>query len=210
MHPDFDCDRLDMVGTIRRLSNQPNWSHHKIHSEATGIVENKSALIFCFGAATLSVGSLGRVSCWSPLGVPPGVLHTPNIYFNSIRLHIRVWVLLRLFYHRTISSSSACETLSRNQHNLVAFFPFLMVFLIALLGISLLCRGHSCVMGDNQQSSGVVIARSRSLGALDYQCRDLHPINYHSTNSISINRPNHQTDHTHKPAPTLPAPRQKP
>ena len=30
-------------------------------------------------------------------------------------------------------------------------------------------RGHSCVMGDNQQSSGVVIVKIRSLGALDHQ-----------------------------------------
>jgi hypothetical protein len=39
MHPDSDCDRLDMVGKIRRLSNQPNWFHLKIHMESTGIIE---------------------------------------------------------------------------------------------------------------------------------------------------------------------------
>jgi hypothetical protein len=39
MHPDFDCDGLDMVGKITRLSNQPNWFHPKIHPESTGIVE---------------------------------------------------------------------------------------------------------------------------------------------------------------------------
>jgi hypothetical protein len=33
--------------------------------------------------------------------------------------------------------SSACETPSRNQHGLVAFFLFLLVLLIVLLGISL-------------------------------------------------------------------------
>jgi hypothetical protein len=37
-------------------------------------------------------------------------------------------------------------------------------------------RGQSCAIGDNQQSGGVVIARIRSLGALDHQRRDLHPI----------------------------------
>jgi hypothetical protein len=37
-------------------------------------------------------------------------------------------------------------------------------------------RGHSCVMGDNQRSRGVVIARNRSLEALDHQRRDLHSI----------------------------------
>jgi hypothetical protein len=39
MHPEFDCDGLDMVGKIRRLSNQPNWIHRKIHPESTGIIE---------------------------------------------------------------------------------------------------------------------------------------------------------------------------
>jgi hypothetical protein len=39
MHPDSDCNVLDMVGKIRRLSNQPNWFHSKIRLESTGIVE---------------------------------------------------------------------------------------------------------------------------------------------------------------------------
>jgi hypothetical protein len=39
MHPNSDCDELDMVGKIRRLSNQPNWFHPKIHPESTGIVK---------------------------------------------------------------------------------------------------------------------------------------------------------------------------
>jgi hypothetical protein len=39
MHPDSDCDELDMVRKIKRLSNQPNWFHLKIHLESTGIVE---------------------------------------------------------------------------------------------------------------------------------------------------------------------------
>jgi hypothetical protein len=34
MHPD-----LDMVEKIRRSSNQPNWSHLKIHQESTGIIK---------------------------------------------------------------------------------------------------------------------------------------------------------------------------
>jgi hypothetical protein len=44
MHPDSDCDRLDMVGKIRRLSNQPNWFHPKIRQESTGIVETSKRL----------------------------------------------------------------------------------------------------------------------------------------------------------------------
>jgi hypothetical protein len=39
MHLDSDCDGLDMVGKKRRLSNQPNWFHLKIHPESTGIIE---------------------------------------------------------------------------------------------------------------------------------------------------------------------------
>jgi hypothetical protein len=39
MHPDSDSDGLDMVGKIRRLSNQPNWFDLKIHPESTVIVE---------------------------------------------------------------------------------------------------------------------------------------------------------------------------
>jgi hypothetical protein len=39
MHPDSNCYGLDMVGKIRRLSNQSNWFHLKIHPESTGIVE---------------------------------------------------------------------------------------------------------------------------------------------------------------------------
>jgi hypothetical protein len=39
MHPDTDCDRLDMVGKKKGLSNQPNWFYPKIHLESTGIIE---------------------------------------------------------------------------------------------------------------------------------------------------------------------------
>jgi hypothetical protein len=39
MHPDSDCDGLDMVGKIRRLSNQPNGFHPKIRPELTEIVK---------------------------------------------------------------------------------------------------------------------------------------------------------------------------
>jgi hypothetical protein len=39
MHPDSNCDGLDMVGKIRRLSNQPNWFHPKFFPESTGIIE---------------------------------------------------------------------------------------------------------------------------------------------------------------------------
>jgi hypothetical protein len=38
-YPNSDCDRLDIVGKIRRLSNQLRWSHLKIHLKSMGIVE---------------------------------------------------------------------------------------------------------------------------------------------------------------------------
>ena len=75
-----------------------------------------------------------------------------------------------------MSPSSVCETPSRNQYNFgCVSFLFLLVFLIALAGISL--RGEVIrVTGDNQRSRGVVIARNRLLGVLDHQRRDLHSI----------------------------------
>jgi hypothetical protein len=101
--------------------------------------------------------------------VRPEVTHAPNHYFNSSRRHIRVCVLLRSYLssnsiavHRSVRPQLVINTV------LVAFYLFLLVFLIVLAWISL-WRGHSCVMGDNQWSSGVVIARIYSLGALDHQ-----------------------------------------
>jgi hypothetical protein len=57
---------------------------------------------------------------------------------------------------------------------LITFFLFLLVFLIALAGISL-CGEVTCV-SQVQRGSGVVIAMICSLGALDHQRRDLHLI----------------------------------
>jgi hypothetical protein len=59
---------------------------------------------------------------------------------------------------------------------------FWLCFPVLACVIDCVCRnknswwGHSCVTGDNQQSSGIVIARIRSLGALHHQRRDIHPI----------------------------------
>jgi hypothetical protein len=70
--------------------------------------------------------------------VRPGVTHALILYLLSSHCHIRFWVLLRSFYHRTMSPSSVCETPSRNQYNFgCVSFLFLLVFLIALAGISL-------------------------------------------------------------------------
>jgi hypothetical protein len=43
MHPDSDCDGLDMVGKIRRLSNQPNRFHPKLSLDSMGIVETSQS-----------------------------------------------------------------------------------------------------------------------------------------------------------------------
>jgi hypothetical protein len=138
MHLDSDCDGIYMVGTIKRLSNQPNWFHLKIHPESTGIVEKNSAFRFCFNAATPSVGPLGRVSRRSPLGVSLGVTHALILYLFSSRRHIRFGFCLDQFCHRIVLSSSVCETPSHNQYNFgCVSFLFLLVFLIALAGISL-------------------------------------------------------------------------
>jgi hypothetical protein len=124
-----------MVGKIRMLSNQPNWFHLKIHPESTGIVETiqRSDSVF-----VLRHCLLGRVSRRSPLGARPGVTHALILYLFSSHHHIRLGVFLRQICHRTVSPSSVCETPSRNQYNFgCVSFLFLLVFLIALAGISL-------------------------------------------------------------------------
>jgi hypothetical protein len=74
-----------MVGKIKRLSNQPNWSHLKfIRSQRESLKQ------FCFGAATPSVGPLARVLRRSPLGARQGVTHSLILYLFSSHRHIRV------------------------------------------------------------------------------------------------------------------------
>src|SRR6266540_2715087 len=92
--------------------------------------QNKSASRICQGAASPSFG---------PLGARPGVLHAPNPYLFSSRRHFRVWVLLRFILssnsvavHRFVRPHFVINTV------LIATFPFLLVFSVALAGISLL------------------------------------------------------------------------
>jgi hypothetical protein len=135
MHPDSDCDRLDMVGKIRRLSNQPNWLHPKIRSESTGIVETSQR---SDSVLVMRHRLLGRVSRRSPLGASPGVTHTLILYLFSSHRQIRFEFCLDQFCLRTLSPSSVCETPFRNQYNFgCVSFLFLLVFLIALAGIGL-------------------------------------------------------------------------
>jgi hypothetical protein len=65
-------------------------------------------------------------------------VHTHNLYFIIRHLHIRVWVLLRSY----LSSNSVVVHQFVRPHLminavLIAFFWFLLVFLIVLAGISL-------------------------------------------------------------------------
>src|SRR5207237_5747402 len=70
--------------------------------------------------------------------------------------------------------SSICETPLRDQYSFDCNFSVLACVLGCTCRDKPSWRGHSCDTGDNQRSSGVVIARSRSFGALDHQRRDLH------------------------------------
>jgi hypothetical protein len=100
--------------------------------------QNNLVFRFYFSDVTPPVVLLDHLSCWIPLGVPLGVVHTLNLYFISNRCHIRVWVFLRSYMS---SNSVVVHRFVRPQLVinivLVAFFPFFLVFLIALAGISL-------------------------------------------------------------------------
>jgi hypothetical protein len=75
--------------------------------------------------------------CWSPLGLRPGGLHTPNSLLLSRYLHLRIWVLLRFIQ----SSNSVAVHRFVRPHLVIKsvwlHLLFLLVFLIALAGISL-------------------------------------------------------------------------
>jgi hypothetical protein len=88
-------------------------------------------------AVSPSVGPLGCVPCWNPLGLCPRDLHAPNSFLFSSRRHIRVWILLRF----NLSSNSVAVHRFVRLHLVTKFvwlhLLFLLVFLIALVGISL-------------------------------------------------------------------------
>src|SRR6266498_2774606 len=135
---------------------------------------NKSASRIYQGAASPSFGPLGRVSCWSPLGARPGVLHALTLIYSVAATTLGLGFCLDLFCHRQCRRSSACETPLRDQYSFDCNFSVLACVLGCTCRDKNSWRGHSCDTGDNQRSSGVVIARSRSFGALDHQRRDLH------------------------------------
>jgi hypothetical protein len=85
-------------------------------------------------------------------------MQAPNLYFISNHHHIRVWVLLRSY----LSSNSVVVHRFVRPHLVInavfiAFFMFLLVFLIMFAGISL--HGEvTCVTCDNQWSSDVMVS----------------------------------------------------
>jgi hypothetical protein len=56
-----------------------------LKSRVNGNHQNKWTSRICQGAASPSFGLLDRVSCWSPLELRPGDLHTPNSFLFSSR-----------------------------------------------------------------------------------------------------------------------------
>jgi hypothetical protein len=91
----------------------------------------------CQGAVSPSVGPLARVPCWNSLGLCSGDLHAPNSFLFSSHRYIRVWVFLRF----NLSSNSVAIHWFVRSHLVIKFvwlhLLFLLVFLIALVGISL-------------------------------------------------------------------------
>jgi hypothetical protein len=82
-------------------------------------------------------GPLAYVPCWSPLGLRLEDLHAPNSFLFSSHLHLRIWVLLRSI----LSSNSVAVHRFVRPHLVIKsvwlHLLFLLVFLIALAGISL-------------------------------------------------------------------------
>jgi hypothetical protein len=89
------------------------------------------------GAVSPSLGPLARVPCWSPLGLCPGDLHAPNSLLFISYHHFRFWVLLRFI----LSSNSVAVHRFVRPHLVIRsvwlHLLFLLMFLIALAGISL-------------------------------------------------------------------------
>jgi hypothetical protein len=86
---------------------------------------------------TSSVGLLGRVSCWSLLGVPPEVLHALIFILSVAITTLGFGFCLYHVCHQTVCRSSVCETPLRDQCSFDYVFLFLLVFLIEVAGISL-------------------------------------------------------------------------
>jgi hypothetical protein len=160
MHLDSDCDGLDMVGNIRRLSNQPNWFHPKIRPESTGIVETSQR---SDSVLVLRHRLLGHVSRRSPLGARLGVTHALILYLFSSRRHIRVGFCLSLDLSRTITVDrfvrpQLVSLIIHPQYSRLCSFLFLLVSSIRRQGLAFVARSIAQRTVDNQRRSGAAIA----------------------------------------------------
>jgi hypothetical protein len=160
MHPDPDCDGLDMVGKIRRLSNQSNWFHPKIRPELTGIVETSQQ---SDSVLVLRHRLLGRVSRRSPLGERPGVTHALILYLFRSRRHIRVGFCLSLDLSRTAAVDrfvrpQLVSLIIHPQYSRLCSFLFLLVSSICRQGLAFVARSIVQRTVDNQRRSGAAIA----------------------------------------------------
>jgi hypothetical protein len=141
MHPNSDCDGLDMVGKIRILSKEPNWFHPKICPESTGIVETSQRSDSVLVLRHRLLGRLGRVSCRSPLGASPGVTHALILYLFSSHHHIRVGFCLSLDLSRIVVVDrfvrpQLVSLIIHPQYSRLCSFLFLLVSPISQAGIS--------------------------------------------------------------------------
>jgi hypothetical protein len=160
MHPDSDCNGLDMVGKVRRLSNQPNWFHPKIQPESTEIVETSQR---SDSVLVLRHRLLGRVSRRSPLGARLGVTHALILYLFSICCHIRVGFCLSLDLSRTTAVDrfvrpQLVSLIIHPQYSRLCYFLFLPVSSICRQGLAFVARSIAQRTIDNQRRSGVAIA----------------------------------------------------
>jgi hypothetical protein len=165
------------------------WSHLKVHLESTRIVE--TILFWCCDTVYWAVGPCiaskpirGEIrghACPNTLYIQHPSSHYDGFFLDHI-CHLTMSSFIGLWN----PTSWSMQFWLRSSCSCLCFYCA--------------CRDkpswwrHSCVTGDNQRSSGVVIARICSLGALDHQCRDLHPIKLlylkEDRASSSITRPN--------------------
>jgi hypothetical protein len=121
------------------------------------------AAFICFGAATPSVGPLGRVACRSPLGASPRITHALILYLFRSRHHIRVGFCLNLDLSRRVTVDrfvrpQLVSLIIHPQYYRLCSFLFLLVSSILRQELALMARSIAQCTVDNQRRSGAAIA----------------------------------------------------
>ena len=88
-HTESVFDVLHMDGKLRRHTFQCRWSHAKILSESTGIIETMDTQNLP-GRCAAVFWAVGPCIMLQPIGARPGGRPRPNPYIFSSRRHIRV------------------------------------------------------------------------------------------------------------------------